>query len=254
MVVCSVCKQDLNAEDFTNSQRKKGTKRRCKKCIITEIEMKKKAQIEEEEQMQSMEASELLLCGYIGNIERDFKLLFNIPNEIYCLIDMYYPKLLKFQLYSSKKFKLSNNGYDIIGRDKWSCSGYIIYSACLVVNGYNKGIHYWSIKLMNSPGCYHNIGVIANIRNIESCNNQWGYIEKFKSYANGVDVSWLNENIITVKLNCDKGIVEYYKNEDVNCIQRDKINNKQSYFFALYSCCLKGRNWYRVVETPWNIP
>ena len=58
---------------------------------------------------------------------------------------------------------------------------------------------------------------------------------------------WEQDDIMTVKLHCDQGYVDYFQNNEWR--KRDNIDEDESYFFALNSC-ESTDNWFEVVETP----
>ena len=118
----------------------------------------------------------LLIHGYIHEVEKQAKSLLIIPEAIYSIIVLFYPQLLKFELFDSNRFKLLDDGYEIKGKPGMGCSGYTVFPQCLVTNEYKKGIQYWSVKLLgdiNETGyCYHSVGIIANERDETLCNKR----------------------------------------------------------------------------------
>ena len=210
-------------------------------------EIKKAAEQKEEEEMKSLKSSELLLCGYISGIQRQYKLSYNIPDDIYCLVDMFYLKLLKWQLFCSKEFKLSNTGYDIEGRSSNSSNAYsnrlLIYPLCLSPNGYSKGIHYLTIqRFRNTSGT---IGVVSG-RDTQMCEDK----EKAAAvdWKSSIVIPWGKKMCITIKLDCDAGTVEYYQDVRTQAMHRDKIEVSRSYYFALLTS--PWHAWFRIVSTP----
>ena len=214
--------------------------------------------------------AELLIHGYIHQLERDYNVSSIIPNEIYGVIIAFYPQLLKFELFDSQRFQLLDDGYQIKGKSGTGCSGYTIYPECLVVDGYKKGIHFWSVQLLgdveNDYYCYHSVGIVANKRNEKWCNSaseHWPITDSASehprkekqpssqiSWYNGHENDWNRNEIITVKLNCDEGFVVYYENDEEK--RKDQIDSKQSYYFAMNTCEIP-RHYYKVVNTPLSI-
>lgn len=206
--------------------------------------------------------TDLLVHGYIHKLEKDTHSALIIPEAIYKIIALFYPQLLKFELFDSNRFELLEDGYEIKGKPGMGCSGYTVFPESLLITGYNKGIHYWSVKLLgdiNETGyCYHSIGIIANERDKELCNKRTGHwaitgrqqpltqISWFDGYTNG----WNRKDIITIKLDCDKGITEYWKNDKK--VKKDEIDTTKSYYFAMNTCCIPA-HYFKVVETPLSI-
>ena len=210
---------------------------------------------------------DLLVHGYIHEVERDTELTLIIPQEIYNVIALFYPRLLKFELFDSDRFELLDDGYEIKGKPRMGCSGYTVYPECLVNDGYKKGTHYWSVKLLGEDNnaldyCFHSIGIIANQRNQKWCStysDKWPIRDGFEEqpstqiswYKGDLDGNWNRNHIMTVKLDCDHGIVEYWNNEEK--VQKDKIDTDQSYYFAMNTCCIPC-HYFKVVDTPSFIP
>ena len=222
----------------------------------------------------SAEFVNLLVFGFIHELEKQSILFMLIPTEIYQTIISFYPILARFELYDSRLYELLDDGYGIRGlcdeeytpkdiKDIEGCEGYTIFAEVLIADGYKKGIHFWSVKLIGKEMerwyCYHNIGVIANERDVELLckpTNSWpeniyendtttSCLVHYKSSDH--DVVWPKGVVITVKLNCDEGYVEYYRDNEF--FRKDQIDRNLSYFFALNSCALND-NYFQVVDTP----
>ena len=99
--------------------------------------------------------------------------------------------------------------------------------------------------------CYHSVGVVQNERKIKflsTCTDPWPVSAAIStSYFDGHSNYWEANVILTVKLNCDEWIVEYYLNKQLE--QTDKIEANKPYFFAMNSCG-SSDNRFRIVETP----
>ena len=201
----------------------------------------------------------LLVHGFIRNQEKVLSLSMSIPPEICNLIVQFYPKRMKFKTFSCGHFNLLNDGYEIQGTGI-NCYGYLIYPETLNPDGYQKGVHYWSVKLLGDPTvqryCYHSIGVVSeqHFQLISSKQNEWptkwlGNKAISTSFHRGDDHTyyWNYQDTMTVKLDCDKATVEYFKNEE--SIKSEDIDGTKAHFFVMTSCALKD-NWFQVVETP----
>ena len=129
--------------------------------------------------------------------------------------------------------------------------------------GFDKGVHVWSVQFMASTtwsttaGCFASIGVTTE-KNDELINKwnhagwrggpkeHWvdtGYYSYYK--GNG---KWKKEDVISVKLDCNNWTVTYYNDKDE--IQKDKIEEDKSYYFAILSCGIARYGHFEVVESP----
>ena len=201
----------------------------------------------------SYQISNLLVFGFIHDIESKYNLYMIIPVTIYDIILLFYPTLMKFELYDSKYFELLNDGYEIKGIGK-DCSGFTIYPQVLISNGYSQGIHFFSVQFIKqsrvSGYCFHNIGVVLNKRDkqyLSKYTDVWQQRKNDTLYYDGHEYKWKGDQIMTIKLNCDNATIHFYK--DTECVKKGNIDNTQSYFFALNSCASKD-NWFKIVETP----
>lgn len=212
----------------------------------------------------------LLVFGFIHEFEKNTRTIM-IPTEIFGAIFSFYPILSRFELYDSELFELVDDGYGIRGSGDRNCSGYMIFLELLFPDGYNKGIHYLSIKLIGKDGitgyCYHNIGVLTE-RNPEllsmftafwpentamSGSNSSCLLEGGSGFNTGqydYDVIWPKDTVITIKLDCDNGTIEYYQNDKF--YRKDVIAKDLSYHFALNSCAMTD-NYFQIVETDTSI-
>ena len=179
-----------------------------------------------------------------------------------------FPKLMKFDLFSDTMFSLPDeDGYEIQGRGG-NCSGYLIYPEAIHPDGYSRGIHFWSVKLLGCPKvddyCFHSIGVVSKEErdkktdkdSLETKYGEWPLSWRTRNssdYHSGNDWGenyWGRDDTMTLKLDCDIGEVKYWKNDKV--IRSGTVDNEKSYFFVMTSCALTD-NWFRVVDTPESI-
>lgn len=228
--------------------------------------------------------ADCLVCGFLRHEEDNLCLFMAIPNGIYNLIVGFYPKLMRFEHFSPGHHTSLNDGYEIKGNGD-DCGGFLVYPETTYPEGYRKGIHYWSVKLLSPGRCYRSIGVVSGSkRHLDALEvphhywpNEWmengdictdlccsddGYDIEFEYPVVDEDFHWKEGDVMTVKLDCDNDIVSYFKNDlkaRSNAIEKDK-----AYFFVLLTCdaghdCFiededdDDRNWSRVVETPLKI-
>ena len=209
--------------------------------------------------------SELLIHAFIHHQEKELDFSMPIPLGIMQMVTEFYdrlfPKLLKFDLFSDTIFSLPDeDGYEIQGRGG-NCSGYLIYPEAIHPDGYSRGIHFWSVKLLGCPKedryCFHSIGVISkeerdkkvDQNSLETVYDEWPSKWKTKSgsdYHPGDDWNhyWGRDDTMTVRLNCNNGEVKYWKNDKV--IRSGTVDNEKSYFFVMTSCALTD-NKFRVL-------
>ena len=127
---------------------------------------------------------ELLAYGFIHKYERTQKLSISIPTGIVLYIINYFPVLYIFGLFNDKIFTASEDKLSLKAISE-SYSGYMIYADLYDKNeiGLNKGVHFWSIKLLDVNGfCYRSIG-ITTIKNKEIVTKKTnGKINIVKTY------------------------------------------------------------------------
>ena len=89
---------------------------------------------------------EYLVYGYTREMESKFRLYMNIDEGIIDIIYQFYPQLLRFDYYNKEKFDVSSDGLIVKGTQIVKCSAYIVYAESPKGQGFNRGIHYWSVK------------------------------------------------------------------------------------------------------------
>ena len=119
---------------------------------------------------------------------------------------------------------------------------------------WNKGIHIWSLKQLNGGSYLCGIGIIST-EGLKYCNSDDQYIlyikdSKVTSYCmDSTRVDYIDHDttnvqkvstdgekfqggdIITLVVDCDKWILEYYKN-DIKIHSEISMNNTKSYHAA----------------------
>ena len=203
---------------------------------------------------------QLLIHGYIRNEENECNLF--IPDSIPQIIYQLFPLLLfKFGEFKKDIFTLNDDAMILEGTDGSngvSCHGYMVYADLgPVLNdiGLSSGVHLWSVENLRSFLCFASIGV-TNMKNDQSINewhnngNGHHWIDKGRnSFFSGCD-EWDTNQIITVRLDCDNGTVNYYKDDSEEECQKDEIEPNQSYYFALMVCILSRYTKYQIVNSP----
>lgn len=214
----------------------------------------------------------LLVSGFIRVQETQLCLSTVIPKGIDDIVLDFYPKLMKFELFSHQKFDSLADGYEIRGKPNAGCSGYLIYPEPLCPDGYRKGTHYWSVKLLGRENveqyCYRSIGIVSGSEKSQHDDCNWIYqaSDEWPSMWNegetdhyrgdsmelgkSANIHWGYQDVITVKLDCDAGKVIYFRNDSEVCSRN--IVKEKPYFFVM-SSCVRNENWFRVVETPLSV-
>eukprot|EP01084_Bolivina_argentea_P046413 85469_1 len=209
---------------------------------------------------------ELLVSGYIREHEDNLQLYMVVPNGIIQHITKFYPSVIGFGLHHKAHFIVSENGIILRGDNEHTCSGYMIYAETSEQdkNGYNNGIHTWSILSLSSrsSACYQSIGVTTRKPSqiwFETRTSHWpsntdmishndNKILKTDSYYSGYNEKWEQNEIISVKLNCNNWTVTFYKG--IHQLRKDNIRNNRSYFLALSCCAAKNIVHLKSVEFP----
>ena len=202
---------------------------------------------------------ELLTFGFIHECENSQQTSISIPNGIILYIINYFPVLYKFGLFDKKIFAVSEDKLFLKALNQ-SCSGYLIYADLYEKNGtgLNKGVHYWSIKLVDVNGfCYRSIGITTakNEQIIEQNadyfvgQNQVAETAGYHYYYDGThNLEWLKNDTFTIKLDCDNWNVSYYKNSELK--RQDEIKCNENYFLVLSFCGHPDCTSLQIVETP----
>ena len=208
----------------------------------------------------------LLIFGYIRQKEATFALFMNIPPGIIQIVYKLYPVLLfKFGKHNEKALNVNDDGTILKGNNPVShrCAGYAIYAdiSSISDNGLNSGIHLWSVKLLPATGnfshyarCHASIGVTTEKYDDKmygprdwSSTGGWITNEGYNSLYYGCG-QWNENEMITVKLDCNDWRVIYYKDEAE--FKDEKLEADKCYYFAMNCCGDSSRTHFQVVETP----
>ena len=212
---------------------------------------------------------ELLIYGYLRKKEKELTLYMNIPTGIAQIMHKLYPLLLfRFGDFRKGVFEVDDDGLILKGGDPKQaedgiidCGGHFVYADLGQFNnsGLNKGVHLWSIKLANMGGCFASIGVTTEKNDEiinEFCHDGGGSSdywmgeknEEFNSWYDGCRKGWTQNEVITVKLDCNNWMVTYYKDEKE--IMKDEIECDRSYYFALMCCNKSWWTLFQVAKSP----
>ena len=194
----------------------------------------------------------------------------HVPMGISQIIYELYPILLfTFGEFNTDYFEVNEDGTIIKGKEGMTCNGFLIYADLGQYNdaGLNKGVHTWSIRnlIESSTGCHLSIGVTTekNYKLINEWKHDYNEIDLFfadvpvqpswinegyNSYWDGYVNKWSQDQVITIKLNCDDWNVTYYK--DNKEIKKDKIEPDKHYHFALLCCCRNCNTHLKIEENP----
>eukprot|EP01084_Bolivina_argentea_P040148 74193_1 len=188
-----------------------------------------------------------LISGYVRYIEQSVDLFMQIPVAITELIYDFYPRIRKIDrnAFNKDQFLLQNEDTKIIGNG--CCSSYLIYAQC--DNGFDKGIHLWSVKALIKPNCYRYIGIIDKKKSI--------YINTPNARINDDEQSlnylypprsehWTLNTTLTVKLDCNKWKIIFYANDIQK--QEQQIEPRRTYYFVLKVCADKKFTILECVE------
>eukprot|EP00483_Globobulimina_turgida_P008426 UN08443 len=115
-------------------------------------------------------------------------------------------------------------------------------------NGYNKGIHIWSVKRIATVAkCFRSIGVTTNKQTEHEHIKYWNNVG-INDYWDGKGNGWNTDSTVTVILDCNAWKISYFKEKEK--IKENIITANQNYYFALCSC---GSRAYGVFESVKNI-
>lgn len=165
------------------------------------------------------------------------------------------PGLRKFQHYCNLYFDVSNGGLEIKGKgSQYACGsyGYLVYPTLLEYHSNFNGVHFWSLLAEKVTCGTHQIGVMSKALS----SFQSKYLESIYIWSESEDSpkpfgTWNEGDIVTVVLNCNEKVVQYFRNDDF--MDEIPINGTTSYYFVLLSCSSPGHQHYRVVETPHTV-
>ena len=221
---------------------------------------------------------EYLVSGFIHDEEKTLQLSMDIPEEIYAVVLTFYCKLYpnsskvtKFELFCEDNFRSCLDGSAIIGCGS-GCSGYLIFPEIVEPNGYSTGVHYWSVQAAidsrNDQRCWLSIGIVSSEGKEahaldEKCDNwplEWCGDLSVATYflRNDIDFVWPDGATVTVKLDCDEGVVGFYQNGYCEIMMGEyqsrsaemEIDRSKTYFFAMTACEAQDTGAYRIVDTP----
>ena len=190
----------------------------------------------------------VIIDGFTRDIDRSFKL----PRDINKLILTYYRGIIRYFAHCrTNLFKLENNKRTIIpiGSPRPSGRSYMV---CPSPNGFTKGIHKWTVKLVNngqfSGSSRRAIGVLTQI------NRKWikkniGDIwpDHYSSFWDGRGIKdeyeWQENEIIEITLNLNTYHVSFNKiiedgdNTKIIQLRKDQIKPNETYYFGLCIDC-----------------
>ena len=202
----------------------------------------------------------LLVNGYTRLLENEYKMLNAINDAMQIILWYILPrKLLGFDLYHPKDFKISQDKLTINGtahsnnRDDHCLSTHLIYAESYYAGVYNN-LHFWSIECIDLPSISSLwFALMVGIKNER--NKLWIY-EKWPTPHEGGLFYHLKEKIakqnwrshtITLKLDRNDWTLTYYKG--TKQIQKDNIKPNERYYFVLQVPYFT-RSEYKVVPTP----
>ena len=144
---------------------------------------------------------------------------------------------LQFGICSPSYMNITDKGKTL--KCNGDCNGHICWSK----KGYNSGVYIWSIKRIYGLECFRSVG-ITNCKPdmVKSGLDMRIYsisyntkIEKVYYYDGLNNLSkWNNNDIITIKLDCIKWKVSFYKMK--YCIKQEKIMKNKKYYFVIETC------------------
>lgn len=202
---------------------------------------------------------QLLTFGYVREHQMKQPLFMDIPTAIIWLIVNFHAALFKLGLYNKERFEISDDGL-FIKSIATGCEGFMVYADLLDKNdtGFDRGVYFWSLQSNVGYTCFFSIGVttikndkIVNlildrfIDDIDMGRNREitkGYHYYYELYHR------LEDEIVTVKLDCNDWKVSYYRNEAL--MKSEDIEPNQLYFLAISLCGQQGNTHLKVVETP----
>ena len=207
-----------------------------------------------------------LVYGFVREQEEELMLYMHITAAIVELIIQLFPILsLKFGKFEFDVdlFTLSNNNtvLKIKKNDKYSTAvGHKEDDCILYANhdsyGIDKGVHLWSIKAIGKHWkakywyCTRTMGITTRRRFTEVPR----HIITGQYFYQGSTVEgtrWKIGDILTMKLDCDNWIVEFYLNEKL--MKQQIIGKVTKYFMALCCCSSHNQIYYESVDTPSSI-
>ena len=203
---------------------------------------------------------ESLVNGYIRMIEKEYSSENSINDAFDIVLSYILPLfLLGFDVFHPRKFKVSDDRLSIIGKSDDGDGTFLIYSNCCKETGYNKGIHFWSVKCIKAH--HYASNVVDRRETYIGIKNErkklWIYETWIKAHEGGIFYHlkgelarkyWkLPNNIITVKLDCHNWTITYF--HGIQVIRKNYIKPMESYYFVLQLHSHTDTH-FRVVPTP----
>merc|ERR1712228_127419 len=154
---------------------------------------------------------------------------------------------VKDSMYKVSNFTISKKGKTI--RGKQACSGHVMYAEDVYKGkGYQKGLHFWSVKAISTNSCYRSIGILAGKRDKALCevdSTFWPTSSKnyrFDGYHDG----WNNGQVLTVKMDLNKWRVVFF----IDNIKRSELKLEKNRSYHFVAClCSASANHYECVPT-----
>eukprot|EP01084_Bolivina_argentea_P176358 305206_1 len=164
----------------------------------------------------------LLTFGYVRHITYDKY----IPSDLIKMIQLFIPKPLLFDIYNKQCWKLSLNKRLITFISHYNDvdNMQLIY---LNDTGYDRGIHYFSIKSREYPWFEESyVGIVQQRKKqwIQNADDLFPICDEnrfqgcyFFTIQNSENTDYFDRDFvdIAIKLDCDKGTVSYFQNGDV---------------------------------------
>ena len=163
----------------------------------------------------------------------------------------------EFDLFNANMFSLDDDGYVLKPID--DCGGYFCFPEALCA--LTKGTHFWSVKCVDGTNhhCYRYIGVSAvrckEYTEFGKSGSSYGWEESWAKkqghalYVEGGFSNWTDDDVFTVKLDCDENECVWLRNDVVH--KKCSIEPNRGYYFVAQFCASKTS--YKSVETPAHV-
>ena len=141
---------------------------------------------------------------------------------------------------------------------KTDCSSYMLFAETLNDHINHQGIHFWSIKYIESKSgnfCYRSIG-IKSIKNYKAATQPGFHFyskdnDEHTYWYQGYPDKWQWNQTITVKLNYSNWAVTFYNG--CKQIKKCNITKNITYYFVAQLCANKNFSCFKIVPTPLKI-